>query len=61
MTQNCSSVGLLDRVWGHGRGKYVPSLILVGLGELDLDSVDAVYAVDEEDQDEDERDLHAIL
>lgn len=36
-------------------------MVLVGLGELDLDSVDAVDAIDEEDQDEDECDLHSIL
>jgi hypothetical protein len=44
--------------WGR---RYVPALVLVGLGELDLDSVDAVYAVDEEDEDEDEGYLHPVL
>jgi hypothetical protein len=39
---------------------YLP-LLLVGLGELDLDSIDAIDAVDEEDEDEDEAKLHAIL
>jgi hypothetical protein len=33
---------------GKTVGRNLP-LLLVGLGELDLDSVDAVYAVDEED------------
>jgi hypothetical protein len=36
-------------------------LLLVGLGELDLNAVDAVYTVDEEDQDEDKGYLHPIL
>lgn len=36
-------------------------LLLVGLGKLDLDAVDAVHTIDEEDQDEDERNLHPIL
>jgi len=37
------------------------TLLLVGLGELDLDSIDAVHAIDEEDKDEDEGNLHSIL
>jgi hypothetical protein len=36
-------------------------LLLVGLGELDLYSVYAVYAIDEENQNEDKCDLHSIL
>jgi hypothetical protein len=36
-------------------------LLLVGLGKLDLDTIDAVYAVNEEDQNEDECNLHPIL
>lgn len=40
---------------------YVPALILVGLGELNLDAVYAVDTVDEEDKDEDERNFHSIL
>jgi hypothetical protein len=35
--------------------------LLVGLGELDLDAVDTVYAVDKEDQDEYKGNLHPIL
>lgn len=33
----------------------------VGVGKLELDSVDPVDAIDEEDQDEDECDLHSVL
>lgn len=40
---------------------YIPSLLLVGLGELDLNSVDAIDAVNEEDQDEDKCYLHPVL
>jgi len=37
------------------------ALVLVRLGELNLNSVDAVHAVNEENQDEDECNLHSIL
>lgn len=40
---------------------HIPSLAFVGLGELDLDSIDTVYAVDEEDEDEDKGYLHPVL
>jgi len=33
----------------------------VGLGELKLNSVDTIDTVNEQDQDEDEGDLHAVL
>lgn len=36
-------------------------LLLAGLSKFELDSVDAVYAVNEEDQDEDECNFHPIL
>lgn len=35
--------------------------LIFGLGQLDLDAVDAVHAVDEQDQDEDECDLRFVL
>ena len=38
-----------------------PALLFVRLCELDLDTIDAVHAVDEEDEDENKRYLHAIL
>jgi hypothetical protein len=41
--------------------RYEPALLLVGLGKLDLDSVDAIDAVNEEDQDEDKGYLHPVL
>ena len=41
--------------------KNVPARGFVGLSKLQLNSIDAVYAVNEEDQDEDERNLHPIL
>jgi len=37
------------------------TLLLVGLSKLDLHAVNAVYTVNEQDQDKDERDLHPIL
>jgi len=40
--------------------KYVP-LLFVRLSEFELDPVNTVYAINEEDKDEDEGDLHAIL
>jgi hypothetical protein len=40
---------------------YIPALVLVGLSKLDLNSVDAIDAVNEEDQDEDKGNLHSIL
>jgi len=36
-------------------------LLLVGFSELDLDPIYAVYAINEEDQDEDKSNLHTIL
>ena len=35
--------------------------LIFSLRELDLDAVDAIHTVDEEDEDEDERNLQAIL
>jgi hypothetical protein len=60
VAQDLGSAGKLDLLCAR-EGGHVPVLALVGLGELDLDSVDAVYAVDEENQDKDECDLHSIL
>lgn len=42
--------------WGD-----LPALLLVALGELNLDTIDAVDAVNEQDQDEDKGYLHPIL
>lgn len=39
----------------------VPALLFVTLSELDLDTIDAVHAIDEQDQDEDKGYLHPIL
>lgn len=39
----------------------IPACGFVGLSKFKLNSIDAVYAVNEENQDEDERDLHPIL
>lgn len=39
----------------------IPSVVLVRSGNLELNTVDAVDAVKEQDENEDERDLHAIL
>ena len=36
------------------------ALCLVGLGQLELDAVDAVDTVNKQDQDEDERDLSIV-
>ena len=41
--------------------KGIVPLLLVGLCKLDLDPVDAVYAINEQDQDEDKGNLHPIL
>ena len=41
--------------------RYIPSLVLIGLRELDLNSVDAVDTVNEEDQDEDKCNFHPVL
>jgi hypothetical protein len=62
VTKDCGSAGLLDPGFGCKMGmRHVPALVLVGLGELDLNSVDAIDAVNEKDQDEDKSYLHPIL
>ena len=48
MAEDGGSAGLLVLDF-LGRRRYIPSLLLVGLGELDLNSVDAIDAVNEED------------
>lgn len=59
MAEDRGSVIML--VCGRGRNRGDLPLLLVGLGELNLYAIDAVYAVNEEDQDKDEGNLHAIL
>ena len=42
--------------------RYVPIVVVFSCSsELDLNSVDAIYAVNEEDKDEDKSYLHPIL
>lgn len=48
------------RVGSYSRSTALGSP-LHGLGELHLDAVDAVHRVDEEDEDEDEGNLEAML
>jgi hypothetical protein len=60
VAEDGGSAGLLVLVSDRGR-RYIPSLLLVGIRKLDLDSVDTIDAVDEEDQDEDKGYLHAVL
>jgi hypothetical protein len=62
VTKDCGSAGLLDPDFARKIGRrHVPALVLVGLGELDLNSVDTVDAVNEKDQDEDKCYLHPVL
>lgn len=55
-----AALDIVSVCFGSETGQNLP-LLLVGLGELELDSVDAVYAVNEENQDEDKGNLHPIL
>jgi len=59
VTEDGGSVNLLVDSGLETTGS-VP-LLLIGLGKLDLDTIHAVYAVNEENQDEDECNLHPIL
>lgn len=40
---------------------HIPSLLLIGFREFDLDTINAIDAIDEENQDENKRYLHPIL
>lgn len=60
MAEDGGSAELLVLGCGKRRRTKIP-LLFIGLGKFKLNSVDAIYAVNEEDQDEDERNLHPIL
>jgi hypothetical protein len=61
VAENGSSTMLLVLVFlVEGRKDNVP-LLLVGLGEFELNSIDAIYAVNKENEDEDKCDLHPVL
>lgn len=53
---------MISHILSRSIACYVPIIVVLGSsGELDLDSVDAVYAVNEEDKDENKRYLHPVL
>lgn len=58
-----NEISLLSRAKSQGRLENLPafSLALTSRGKLELNTVNTIHAVDEENENEDEGNLHAIL